>query len=75
MLRVCAAHIYDEKIMSYLLEEEIARTAAAREFHTGDKPDEDRIAREVLGKKIDKLSTKEDLRDILTYIAIKAGLR
>jgi hypothetical protein len=47
----------------------------AREFHTGDKPDEDRIrvARQVLEDLIASFKTMDEMRDVLYYIADKAG--
>jgi hypothetical protein len=47
-----------------------------REFHTGDKPDEDRIriARQVLDDRIASFKTIDEMRYILYYIANKAGL-
>ena len=46
-----------------------------REFHTGDKPDEDRIriARQVLEDRVANFKTMNEMRYILHYIANKAG--
>lgn len=48
----------------------------AHESHAGDKPDEDRIriARQILKGRIAGFKTMDEMRDILYYIADKAGL-
>jgi hypothetical protein len=59
----------------YMLQDEFA-PMRAHEFHTGDKPDEDRIriARQVLEDRIARFKMMDEMRDILYYIADKVGL-
>jgi hypothetical protein len=59
------------KAASYMLQDKLAH--AARQHQTGDKPNDDRIVPELLGDRIARSKTMDEIYDILDYIASKAG--
>ncbi|NTX18039.1 hypothetical protein [Burkholderia cepacia] len=63
--------------MNWIFHSEIEQRAKGIVFHEGGTVDDrviQRARQEVIDEKIDNVSTKEELRDILRFLAKEAGV-